>query len=478
MNQSNSLTDARGNLVPTYPQSAEAEEAILGSMLIGGPEVLEEARAVITSTWFFNVINQILFEAMLSLHSAGVPIDLVTFTQQLRDADQLERVGGGVYVTHLFLAVPSAALFHHYVQILREKWVLRQMIEGANEIIRRSLQDQGNFHENVDYAQQFFTTVALSLSNRAQNMRPISEVVDEVITSIEATYHKRGSVKGLATGFTEFDRMTGGLTGGQYVTIAGRPSMGKSAMAMNIAEHVAMEVGRPVAVFSLEMSMFDITQRLLLRRGRVNLRSVRSGMLKDADLPKIRSVGEEFKAAPIIYVDDTPGLRLFEFTARARRVKMRHNVALIVIDYLQLMSSGTKRGADNRVMEITELTAGIKKIARELDIPILCLAQVNRDAEKRPNAKPRLADLRESGSIEQDSDIVAFIWRAEVYAHSEEQKQELQGQADLIVAKHRNGPDGDVALTFIKEYASFQDRATESGEHVPLYSNNPERRNK
>jgi replicative DNA helicase len=461
---------------PVLPHDEQAEMGVLGSMMVGGAETIQEMQSVLSDASFYVPRHRTVFWALGALMRAGSPADLITLTHQLRTEEMLEAIGGEVFLTELFTLVPTAAMVSYYAEIVREKFLLREMIAIGTEVVRRAYgampageEGTNPVQELVDLAQKKFTDLALSMSKRGANMQPAADLMPGAYTEVEAIYHSRGKTRGLATGFVGFDRTTGGLRPGQVVTIAGRTSMGKSALAMNIAENVTMDSKVPVLVFSLEMSADELSQRMLLSRSRIPLQKLRDGMLKQTDLPKIKKVSEDLAGAPL-YIDDTPGLRLFEFMARARKARVTFNVGLIIIDYAQLMSSGTRRGSENRVLELTEITGGIKMMARELKIPIIQLAQLNREADKRPGGKPRLADLRESGSFEQDSDIVAFIYRAEYYASTEEQKHELEGEAELIVPKHRGGPtvtpDG-LPLTFIKEFTRFENRPGEM-----LYSNN------
>ena len=454
-----------GNVVPMpvreMPHDAAAERAVIGSMMMGGRAVIEEMHSVLPTQAFYVPAHATIYSAILSAHSGGVPCDPITLSNELAAMDMLDMVGGRLAITEMFTMVSGGALAAYYADIVREKFLLRRMIEGGMEAVRQAFEPGGELQEKIDSAQKFFTDLALSLSKRGALMRPTSETIPEALAEIEAIYHNRGSTRGMATGFHGLDRMTGGLKPGQVVTLAARPAMGKSSLAMNIAENVAVDEKTAVAVFSLEMSTAELTQRMLLSRSRVAVQHLRDGFMKEADFPRMTAASKALIAAKI-FIDDTPGLRLFEFMARARKARVTLGVGLIIIDYVQLMSSGTKRGMENRVLEITEITGGIKKIARELEVPVIMLAQLNRNAENRPQGKPRLADLRESGSIEQDSDIVAFIHRAEMYAQDDEQKLELEGQATLIVAKHRNGPVGDLPLTFMKEYTRFENRAGEN----------------
>jgi replicative DNA helicase len=289
---------------------------------------------------------------------------------------------------------------------------------------------------------------------------PTKDLVMDAIEQIEKLYENRGSVTGLATGFVELDRMTSGLHPAEMIVIAARPSMGKTAFAMNIAEYVSMELAKPVVVFSLEMSSQQLVQRILCSRARVDLQKVRDGFLGDRDFPSLTAAASQV-AASKMFIDDTPGLTITELRAKARRMKSQHDIQLIVIDYLQLLRSMSRRAQDNRQLEISEISAGIKALAKELELPIIVIAQLNRqpDTRAKEGGRPRLSDLRESGSIEQDADLVGLLVRAEYYAEDEEEKKESEGKAQLIIAKQRNGPTGDVRLTFLKQYTRFESRS-------------------
>jgi replicative DNA helicase len=286
----------------------------------------------------------------------------------------------------------------------------------------------------------------------------MKDQVMEAIESIEKLYERRGGITGISTGFVEFDRITNGLHPAEMIVIAARPSMGKTALAMNIAEHVAVHEKLPVAVFSLEMSAQQLVQRLLCSRARVNLQKVRDGFLAERDFPSLTAAASRLAEAKI-FIDDTAGLTILELRAKARRLKAKEDIQLIVVDYLQLLRSMTRRAQDNRQLEISEISAGIKGLAKELKVPIIVLAQLNRQPEARTGGKPRLSDLRESGSIEQDADLVGLLVRPELYEDDEETRAEKEGEAELIIAKQRNGPVGEIRLTFLKEFTRFEDRA-------------------
>lgn len=439
---------------------------MLGSMLISPQEKIAEVVEKINENYFYIPAHQTIYSALVDLWNNKQGIDLITFTQVLRDRNLLETVGGAAFITNLFTFVPTAANVSYYLDIVRDKYILRQIIAACTEGARRSYEEQDEVDNLLDEVEQ--KIYAVGEDRFKGESLTMKEQVMEAIETINKLWEQKGSLTGLSTGFIEFDRMTSGLHDAEMVVIAARPSMGKTAFVMNIAEHVAVHDKKPVAVFSLEMSSQQLVQRMLCSRARVNLRKARDGFLADSDFDKIASAAGKLAEANI-YIDDTPGLTILELRAKARRLKSRHDVSLIIVDYLQLLRSTSRRGQENRQIEISEISAGIKGLAKELKIPILVAAQLNRNPENRTGdskGRPRLSDLRESGSIEQDADLVGLLVRQEYYADTDEEKDETEGKADLIIAKQRNGPTGDVPLTFIKEFTRFEDRAREEREPI------------
>ena len=433
-------------------------------MLISPKEAIGEAVEKINEEYFYIPAHQTIYTALVDLWNSNQGIDLITFTQVLRDRNLLDTVGGAPFVTSLFAFVPTAANVGYYLDIVRDKYVLRQIIAACTEGARRSYEEQDEVDNLLDEVEQKIYAVGEDRF-KGQSLTMKDQVMD-AIEAIEKLWEQKGSLTGLATGFIEFDRMTSGLHPSEMIVIAARPSMGKTAFVMNIVEHVAVHEKRPVAVFSLEMSSQQLVQRMLCSGARVNLRKARDGFLADSDFDKLTMAAAKLAEADI-YIDDTPGLTILELRAKARRLKSKHDVGLIVIDYLQLLRSTSRRGQDNRQIEISEISAGIKGLAKELRIPIIVAAQLNRNPENRTGdskGRPRLSDLRESGSIEQDADLVGLLVRQEYYADTEEEKDETEGKADLIIAKQRNGPTGDVPLTFRKEFTRFEDRARDERE--------------
>lgn len=433
---------------------------VLGSMLISR-DAIAEAVSQIDENYFYIPAHQTIYGALVELWNGGKDADLITFTQTLRDKNLLDNVGGAALVTSLFTFVPTAANIGYYLEIVRDKYILRQIIAAATESVRRAYEEQDQVDSLLDEVEQrIFSVGEFRFKGQLQSMK---DQVMEAIEAIEKLYERKGGITGIATGFAELDRMTSGLHPAEMIVIAARPSMGKTALAMNIAEHVAIEQKLAVAVFSLEMSSQQLVQRLLCSRARVNLQKVRDGFLGERDFPSLTSAASKLAEAAI-FIDDTAGLSILELRAKARRLKAQYDIQLIVVDYLQLLRSPTRRAQDNRQLEISEISAGLKGLAKELNVPVLVIAQLNRQPEARSGGKPRLSDLRESGSIEQDADLVGLLVRPEIYEEDEEARAEKAGEAELIIAKQRNGPVGEIPLTFLKEFTRFEDRAREHEE--------------
>ncbi len=451
-----SSTGSSQDIHRTLPHSVEAEQGVLGSMLISPRETIAECVEKINEAYFYVPAHQTIYNYLVELWNTSQGIDLITFTQVLRDRNVLDAVGGASFVTSLFTFVPTAANVAYYLEIVREKYILRQIIAACTESVRRSYEEQDEVNNLLDEVEQKIFAVG---EDRFKGQMPgMKEQVMGALESIEKLWERRGGITGISTGFVELDRMTNGLHEAEMIVIAARPSMGKTALAMNIAEHVAINGKLPVAVFSLEMSSQQLVQRLLCSRARVNLQKVREGFLAERDFPSLTAAASKLAEAEI-YIDDSAGLSILELRAKARRLKAQKDIQLIVVDYLQLLRSTTRRAQDNRQLEISEISAGIKGLAKELKLPIIVLAQLNRQPEARSGGKPRLSDLRESGSIEQDADLVGLLVRPEIYEEDEEARAEKAGEAELIIAKQRNGPVGEIPLTFLKEFTRFEDRA-------------------
>ena len=440
----------------TPPHSVEAEQGVLGSMLISPHETIAECVEKINEEYFYVPAHRTIYDVLVDLWNTRQGIDLITFTQVLRDRNLLDSVGGAAFVTNLFTFVPTAANVQYYLEIVRDKYILRQIISAATESVRRAYEEQEDVDSLLDEVEQKIFDVG---EDRFKGqMLSMKDHAMQAIETIEKLYERKGSITGIPTGFVEFDRMTSGLHPSEMVVIAARPSMGKTALAMNIAEYVAINEKLAVGVFSLEMSSQQLVQRLLCSRARVNLQRVRDGFLGERDFPSLTAAASKLAEAKM-FIDDSASLSILELRAKARRLKAQQDVSLIVVDYLQLLRSTTRRAQDNRQLEISEISAGLKALAKDLKIPVIVVAQLNRQPEQRTGGKPRLSDLRESGSIEQDADLVGLLVRPELYEEDEEARVEKAGEAELIIAKQRNGPVGEIPLTFLKEYTRFETRA-------------------
>jgi replicative DNA helicase len=443
-----------------FPQAPDAEKGVLSSILLSPKEAIGIAvESGVRKESFYIPAHGEIFETLLELWNANRPVDFITLAQTLRDRNRLDQVGGPGFLNELFAYLPTAANAGYYIEILLEKSTLREIIKVCNEYSSRSYEEQDDPARLLDEVEtRIFEIAKDRFKDKAAGMK---EMVMKAIGDIQKLYDNRGQITGLATGFKVLDQMTDGLHGSEIFVIAARPSMGKTALAMNMAEHIAVELGKPVAIFSLEMSSQQLVQRFLCSLARVNLANIRNGFLSERDFPALMAGAAKLAGAKV-FIDDTSGLSILELRAKARRMKSQHDIQAIFIDYLQLVRSTSKRAQDNRQLEIAEISAGLKALAKELNIPIVVLAQLNRNPEQRTGdtkGRPRLSDLRESGSIEQDADIVALLVREEYYADTDEAREELAGKATLIIAKQRNGPIGDVPLTFLKEFTRFEDRA-------------------
>src|SRR5438477_1199947 len=452
----NPPTGSAQDIHRTPPNSVEAEQGVLGSMLISPRDTIAECVEKINEEYFYVPAHQTIYTVLVELWNAGQAIDLITFTQVLRDRNLLESLGGASFVTGLFTFVPTAANVQYYLDIVRDKYILREIIAAATESVRRAYEEQDEVNNLLDEVEQ--RIFAVGEDRFKGQMLSMKDQVMEAIESIEKLYERKGGITGISTGFIEFDRMTSGMHGAEMIVIAARPSMGKTALVMNIAEHVAVQEKLSVGVFSLEMSSQQLVQRLLCSRARVNLQKVRDGFLAERDFPSLTAAASKLAEAKI-FIDDSAGLSILELRAKARRLRAQHDVQLLIVDYLQLLRSTSRRAQDNRQLEISEISAGIKGLAKELKIPIIVVAQLNRQPEARSGGKPRLSDLRESGSIEQDADLVGLLVRPEIYEEDEEARAEKAGEGELIIAKQRNGPVGEIPLTFLNEFTRIETRA-------------------
>ena len=458
-----SHTGSAQDIHRTPPHSVEAEQGVLGSMLLSPRQAIAECVEKINEQYFYVPAHQTIYSVLVDLWNAGQAIDLITFTQVLRDRNLLEGVGGAAFVTSLFTFVPTAANIEYYLEIVRDKYILREIISAATESVRRAYDEQDEVNNLLDEVEQ--RIFAVGEDRFKGQLLSMKDQVMEAIEAIEKLYETRGGITGLSTGFTELDRMTNGMHPGEMIVIAARPSMGKTALAMNIVEHVAVNQKLPVGVFSLEMSSQQLVQRLLCSRAHVNLAKVRGGFLGERDFPNLTAAASKLAEARM-YIDDSSTLNILELRAKARRLKAQQDIQLIAVDYLQLVTSTSRRAQDNRQLEITEISAGLKGLAKELKIPVIVVAQLNRQPEQRSGGKPRLSDLRESGAIEQDADLVGLLLRPSFYEEKEDDDKadsrtfdETAEEAELIIAKQRNGPIGSVPLTFFKQFTRFESAA-------------------
>ena len=451
------------------PHSAEAERGVLGCVLLapndGMGVCIEKLKR--GSEVFYDLRHQALFETLAEMYDQKEAIDLITVQQRLKDNKQLDGVGGLSYLAGLADAVPSAANLEYYLEIVREKYLLRRMIQTCTAVVGRVYEHEGEVDGLLDEIER--DVLRISEERVVSSAPTIKELVHRAINTIEEYHQRQGMLTGVSTGFADLDKMTSGLHGGEMVVIAARPSMGKTSLAMNIAEHVAIESRLAVGVFSLEMTAESLVLRMLCSRSRVNLRNIRDGFLAERDFPKLTGSAGKLANAPL-FVDDSSGLSILQLRAKARRMYQQYGIKLFVIDYLQLLNS-TSRRAENRQQEIADISNGIKALAKELNVPVIVLSQLNRELEKDKNRKPRLSDLRESGAIEQDADLVALLYKPSSGDDDEAPAQDLEAvPVNLYIAKQRNGPTGDVPLTFLKGYTRFESAAKVSAEDVPSES--------
>lgn len=431
------------------PQNLDAEMAVLGSMLLD-EEAISTAVEKLDRNFFYKDSHQKIFQAISDLYALNKAVDLITLTDALKRDGVIDAVGGASYLTALANAVPSAANIGHYVNIVREKSILRTLINNGTKIISLCYESDGNIDEVVDDAERLIFEIS---ERRTQgSYLHIKEIVSESIETIDNLYRKKAHVTGIPTGYIDFDIKTAGLQNSDLIVIAGRPSMGKSAFALGIVEHAGIIEKIPTAVFSLEMSKEQLAQRMLCSHAKVDAQKVRTGYLAPSDWPRLTAAAGKISEAPI-FIDDSPAISVMELRAKARRLKAQQDIKLIILDYMQLMRGSNS--VESRQQEISEISRSLKALARELRVPIVAISQLSRAVESRTDHRPQLSDLRESGAIEQDADVVVLILREEYYNPTSEN----QGIAEAIIAKQRNGPVGSLKLAFIKEYTRFENIA-------------------
>ncbi|MCK4302916.1 MAG: replicative DNA helicase [Candidatus Eisenbacteria sp.] len=446
--------------VPTRipPQNLEAEQAVLASMLLE-PRAIDTVEEILEEDLFYRAAHRGVFRAIAALSARNESADLITVTEELRRQGQLEAVGGATFLQSLLDSIPSAANVEFHSRLVLEKAVLRKLISVSTEIIDQSYAAAEQWIEILDHAEQMLFGVGQIRLKR--EFTPLKSILKGTFELIEDLYENKRAVTGLPTGYADLDRMTSGLQKSDLIIVAGRPSMGKTSLMLNIAENAAVDHQIPVGIFSLEMSKEQVVQRFLSSRARIPALRLRTGYLKESEWPLLTQSAARLSEAPI-YIDDTPAIGLMEMRAKARRLKARHGLGLICVDYLQLARGLS--GPESRQQEISQISQGLKALAKELEIPVLAGSQLSRAVEARENKRPILSDLRESGAIEQDADIVVFIYREEMYKPD---KEDIQGQADIIIGKHRNGPTGNVRLAFLNEYTRFESLAPMGDEYFP-----------
>ena len=449
------FASARVDALRVPPHSIDAEQAVLGGLMLD-ERAWERIADKLGEHDFYRKDHRLIFRAIGELSNKNLPCDAVTLGEWFESNGLAELVGGTSYVIQLANSTPSAANIAAYAEIVREKSILRQLIDAGTEIVGDGFQPEGRSSQEIlETAEQKVFHIAESGARGKKGFVQMRSAVKEAFQILHQRYESKGSVTGLATGFADLDEMTAGLQPSDLIIVAARPSMGKTALAVNMAEHAALKSKKAVAIFSMEMSASQLAFRLISSLGRINQQHLRTGDIQEEEWPRVTSAITLLSDAKI-FIDDTPALSPAELRARARRLKREHDVGLIVIDYLQLMQvPGNK---ENRATEISEISRSLKAMAKEMNIPVIALSQLNRSLEQRTDKRPVMSDLRESGAIEQDADVILFIYREEVY----DKESPKKGSAELIIGKQRNGPIGTVNLTFLGQYTRFESIASEA----------------
>ncbi|HKY63185.1 MAG TPA: replicative DNA helicase [bacterium] len=445
------------------PQALDAEASLLGALLID-PEAVHKIIDVLRPEDFYKGAHQKIFRAVIGVYEKDEPPDVITLGNELNRNEELEAIGGSGYLAQLAASVATSASVVHYAKIIREKAMLRSLIRVATDIVNEGYRGNDDIGGFLDMAEK--SIFQISERNIRQSFTPVREVVKDAFKAIEQLYENKSAVTGLPTGFKELNRMTAGLQRSDLIIVAGRPSMGKTAFALNVATNAAMESKRAAAVFSLEMSKEQLVQRMLCSEAKIDSSKLRSGFLRESDWPKLTKAASRLSET-LLFIDDTPALSVLEMRAKARRLKKEHDLGLIVVDYLQLMRSEV---TESREREISDISRSLKALAKELNVPVVALSQLNRGVESRTDKRPLLSDLRESGAIEQDADVIMFIYRDEVYNRDTPEK----GVAEIIIGKQRNGPVDTAKLKFFHEYTRFEDLEQHYGEMMPEMHSLPE----
>ena len=431
------------------PQSVEAEQSVLGGLMLEG-QAWDRVADKITEADFYRKEHRLIFRAIGALAEESSPADVVTVSEWLDKHQELQNAGGLAYLASLANNTPSAANIAAYANIVRERAILRNLIHTATRISGSAYSPEGQSASDIlDFAERSIFDISEQGAHRRGGFAPLKTLLTRAVDRIDTLFRAESAITGVSTGFKDLDDMTSGLQAGDLVIVAGRPSMGKTSLAMNIAESTAVGSKLPVAIFSMEMPGEQLAMRMMASLGRINAHKVRTGKLDDDDWPRLTHAIGMLAEAPM-FIDDTPALTPLELRTRARRLKREHGLGLIVVDYLQLMQA--PESSENRATEISGITRSLKGLAKELGVPVVALSQLNRSLEQRPNKRPVMSDLRESGAIEQDADVIFFIYRDEVYNEDSQDK----GTAEIIIGKQRNGPTGKVKLTFLGEYTRFE----------------------
>lgn len=432
------------------PQSRDAEAGVIGSMLFD-EQALVKGIEILRTAFFYDENNRRIFEVLVALFEKSQPVDLLTVSEELRRRNFFDAVGGSSYLTHLTAQVPTSAHIEHYAKIVKEKFLLRSLIDKSTRIVQDCFAMPDNVQTVLDNAEKMIFEIS---EDQIQGKAiALKDIIHHSMETIDQLYQRREHITGLGTGFGEFDIKTAGLQPSDLIIVAGRPSMGKSAFVTALCEHIGITLKKPLVIFSLEMSKEQLVQRMLCSHARVDAQRVRTGYLSHQDWPKLTSAAGKLSESPI-YIDDSPAQTVLEIRAKSRRLKMQYDIQMIVVDYLQLIHGGGR--TESRQQEISEISRSLKAIARELRVPVIAVSQLSRAVESRTGNKPQLSDLRESGAIEQDADVVVFLFREEYYNPTEENKN----KAEVIIAKQRNGPIGTIELAFLKEWTRFENLET------------------
>jgi len=445
------MRDIDPSLYKIPPQNLEAEQSILGSILLEN-SAINSVLELLGPGDFYSEAHRKIFHLIIELTEKNEPVDLITLSNALKDKNLLDAAGGTAYLASLVDNVPSAANVANYAKIVKEKAILRGLIGSATQIINDCYETGSDVDQVLDHAEH--SIFEISENKVRPSFFPIRDIVKDSFRSIEDLYARKELITGVPTGFEKIDDLTSGLQKSDLIIIAGRPSMGKTAFALNIAQYASLEAQIPVAIFSLEMSKEQLAFRLLASEAKVDSQRLRKGFLGETDWPKLTTAAGRLSDAPL-FIDDTPAITVLEMKAKSRRLKADQKLGLIVVDYIQLMRGGNYR--ESREQEISEISRSLKALAKELKVPVIALSQLNRKVEDRTNRRPQMADLRESGAIEQDADVIAFIYRDEVYNKSEDNPE--KGIAEIIIGKQRNGPTGTVKLAFLEKFTSFENLA-------------------